>query len=397
MLEITIEAFRGLAACWVFLFHMDRPAGHAWTMALADLGALGVSMFFVISGYCIGAAAWKNFQRQEPPSAFLRRRLLRIYPPLWASMVVLIALPFLLGALSAIHTGHFAPPAMSWSGTSLAGWVELATLTRVFFSHGQALELAFTSFNAVYWTLAIEVQFYLVMYIALLFGKRGGSFLLAITVIGCGSALMPSAYNTGLFLPYWPLFAVGLALFRLVDAGVVPAAAFGRHHSLFAWTTLAGLASVLVVLILSGVLKAAGALHPLLLFFLFGLGFAAFLWFAIEAEPLLARMYASGSLVGRLLIGLALAVGSASYSIYLLHGKLFALPAMLTRHVLPNAEGARLALTMGLTIALAYLFSVTIERRFIRRRDRSPAGVATSDVNPLAKRAASQSQDLPAT
>src|SRR6266404_3969976 len=230
MLDLVIEGFRGLAACWVFLFHMDRPAGSTLIAAVADLGALGVPMFFVISGYCIGGAAWKSAQRQEAASAFLRRRLLRIYPTLWASMLLLIALPFLLGALSAFHTGHFAPPALGWATISPAGWVGIITLSRVFFSHGQDLELAFSSFNAVYWTLAIEVQFYLVMYVALLLGRRADLFLLAVTVVGCGFAFIPAAYNTGFFVPYWPLFALGLALFRWVQAGVVPAA-LGQHHT----------------------------------------------------------------------------------------------------------------------------------------------------------------------
>jgi peptidoglycan/LPS O-acetylase OafA/YrhL len=282
-------------------------------------------------------------------------------------MLLLMALPFVLGALSAFHTGHFAPPELAWTRISPAGWLGIATLSRVFFSHGQALELAFTSFNAVYWTLAIEVQFYLVMYVALLLGRRADAFLLAVTAVGCALAFVPAAYNTGFFLPYWPLFAVGLALFRWVEAGMVPAA-LGRHHTSIAWLMIAGLATALMLLIASGALKNANTAYPLATFFLFGLGFAVFLWFALEVEPWLARNYASGSAVSRMSIWLIQIIGASSYSIYLLHGKLYALPAMFARQVATNRGMANLALTMGLTIALACLFSVAIERRFVRRR-----------------------------
>src|SRR4051794_26624298 len=146
MLNIVIEAFRGLAASWVFLFHMNRPSGSHLLTALADIGHLGVPMFFVISGYCIGGSARITARRGESATAFLWRRFCRIYPPLWASMLVVIALPFLLALLSSLHTRHLLISAPAWMSYSMTDWVETITLVRVFFSHEQHPEVAFSAF-----------------------------------------------------------------------------------------------------------------------------------------------------------------------------------------------------------------------------------------------------------
>ncbi len=374
MLDVVIEVFRGIAACWVFLFHMDRPpAGGRLLLALADSGNLGVPMFFVISGYCIGASAALSARRGEPASAFLRRRLWRIYPPFWASIVILVALPFLLAALSAMQSGHFVEPEPGWFAYSPADWVGLATLSRVFFSHGQGPAAAFETFNVVYWTLAIEVQFYIVMYLALLLGAWAGRFLLAVTVAGGALALMPAAYKTGIFLPFWPLFAAGLALNRFTRAGMVPAALLGPRHAPLALAGATALLLAFVLLLMTGAFSFPGSnyLRLLATIFGFGLGFAALLWFAIDLEPSLARLLASGPRLARMPVRLLLAIGAASYSIYLLHGELYALPAMLVRLVLSEGSLANLAATMALTIAFACLFSIVIERRFVRRRSRA--------------------------
>src|SRR4249919_3000902 len=105
-----LEPLRGLAALWVFAHHF--APSDAWKRAfprlqvLAEIGDLGVPMFFVISGYCIAAAARTSIQYDQSTRYFLYRRVRRIYPPYWFSILLVVALPFLIEGLSALKTGH---------------------------------------------------------------------------------------------------------------------------------------------------------------------------------------------------------------------------------------------------------------------------------------------------
>ncbi len=63
-----------------------------------------------------------------------------------------------------------------------------------------------------------------------------------------------------------------------------------------------------------------------------------------------------------------LLIGDASYSLYLLHGKIYQIPALFVRQVLPPLTPANGILTILLTIGLAWIFHRYVERRFISRR-----------------------------
>ncbi len=59
--------------------------GLVWALLwLAGYGDLGVPLFFVISGYCISAAADRARRHDHPVRTYFIRRFRRIYPPLWA-------------------------------------------------------------------------------------------------------------------------------------------------------------------------------------------------------------------------------------------------------------------------------------------------------------------------
>ncbi len=379
MLDCVIETSRGLAALWVFLFHMHPSADYPFLAALGDLGHLGVPMFFVISGYCIGASAWTSALRGDRPRNFLKRRLRRIYPPFWASMLVVIAVPYAAAAISSLKSGQFALPQPSWATYSTIDWAELATLGRVFFSHGETLDIAFSAFNTPYWTLGIEVQFYLVVYAAMHFGRRAELTLVAVTVAGAVAAMIPAAYLTGLFLPYWPWFAIGLGLHRLVLARATPIAVLGRHHQMISLVSAAALVLAFVILLGTGSLGNFSHQFHYLCWFLFAGAFAVLLWLAIDFEATIAGIAANGALVPRGVARLALAIGAASYSLYLLHPKLAYLSGLFVRQVVPAAGLAGIFATMALTVALAYVFYLYVERRFMsqRRKDVGAPAVST--------------------
>ena len=104
---LTLDHWRGLACLLVVVYHSAlvsrEHAGLAWTsgaergLAAAIVDAtrtfdVGVALFFVISGYCIAAAAETAIWRQVPISRYFVRRFRRIYPPYW--IVVLCSIAF---------------------------------------------------------------------------------------------------------------------------------------------------------------------------------------------------------------------------------------------------------------------------------------------------------------
>src|SRR5689334_19031444 len=81
----SIQVLRGVAACAVVIHHFcdnDNPA------SAARLGAAGVDLFFVISGFIMATIAW-----DREPIDFLRARVWRIYP-LWLISSVPLAWVF---------------------------------------------------------------------------------------------------------------------------------------------------------------------------------------------------------------------------------------------------------------------------------------------------------------
>src|SRR4051812_27001825 len=103
---MSFDLMRLAAALLVVVSHTfpltGRPPLRIW--GVEDLGALGVSIFFVISGYLVSASYVRD------PKSYLVKRLLRIEPGLIASLVVTVL------ALSAVTT---APPAEYWPAAGL--------------------------------------------------------------------------------------------------------------------------------------------------------------------------------------------------------------------------------------------------------------------------------------
>lgn len=114
-----------------------------------DLGALGVSIFFVISGYLVAASYARD------PKTYLAKRLLRIEPGLIASLVVTVLL------LAFVTT---APPAEYWPGAALYVVRNALLYPATYELPGvfQAAPMAGVV-NGVLWTLRLEFSFYVVL------------------------------------------------------------------------------------------------------------------------------------------------------------------------------------------------------------------------------------------
>ena len=150
-----LDGFRGIASVAVVLSHFtsgfdSRYAGtadHAPSPFDAGWGAYGVQLFFLISGFVILLSA----RRAKVTSDFVISRVSRLYPAYWIALVIAIAVSV---ATRMPHTD--------------IGWPDrLLNLTMV-----QRWFLV-ENVDNVYWTLAIEMQFYVLIALLLLLTRCG--------------------------------------------------------------------------------------------------------------------------------------------------------------------------------------------------------------------------------
>lgn len=314
-----LDPLRGLSAIWVFLSHFhfsdefsERFPGFVW---FAKAGHYGVPIFFVISGYCIAASAFAARRRNEPTTQFLARRFKRIYPTFWASLAFAIALPFILEILSYVKTGTYQVPETTFKDYDEWQWVRVATLTQVFYPMDgiHTLQEKFNTINAVYWSLAIEEQFYLVLAFALLLGRRFTVVIGAVTVVSLPFFLDPDSYVTGLFLAYWPMFFLGMILFYLFHAQFEPRRMFGCLARTVAVIVLGIALPILIALAQSYAVRVS---H-----FSFALTAGVALWFARAFDSDFHYVCTGPKNVWRWSAHCLILAGAMSYTIYLMHAK----------------------------------------------------------------------------
>lgn len=363
-----LEPLRGIAALWVFAFHFHFS--EAWQLAfptvyaISRIGDLGVPMFFVISGFCIAAAAAGTVRNGGSARVFLYRRVRRIYPPFWCSIAVCAALPFAIELLSALKSGRYTPPSadllnLGYLRYTFLDWLSVASLAQVFrtMPAAQSLQYKFTSLNAVYWTLAIEVQFYLIVSAAVLSGRQLFRWLGLVTVISLPTMLIPAFSLIGTFLPYWPMFAVGVLVFVLFDKGLAPSRLLGEHATALSVASLGLSVGGLGLYVLGG--------YPL-----GQVRFAIFFGIAIFCAEGLESAFVNAlrwPIIGAVL-RLFLTIGAMSYSTYLVHGRLQFLSAQLVRQVASAGTIAHDVAAFTLTIVGCYLFYTACERPFLTVR-----------------------------
>jgi hypothetical protein len=166
-----IDGLRGLAALAVACYHIDRygplpvaamPVIPRWLMAIIDHGSIGVQVFFVISGFVIAYSVRSAWVTPRYLGNYVLRRSIRLDPPYWTTILFVL----LLHAVMHLHLGFDSPldvpsklePALSWH--LIASHVLYLQNILAYF---QSL-LGYTQYenlSAGFWTLCIEVQFYL--------------------------------------------------------------------------------------------------------------------------------------------------------------------------------------------------------------------------------------------
>lgn len=214
----TIDALRGIAALAVVLYHINlvtlahsaSPVAKAVNKAFS-FGYLGVSIFFVISGFVIAASLARDVITFGYFGKFLLKRSIRLDPTYWASIALDVTLTVIAVKLALSDT---PPPDAK---KILLHLFYLQDLTGV------------GNIAAIYWTLCLEIQFYVVFCATLLIHNRLTAqwppgqpqpnikawLICAITTYSMliAAQLIPSPLP-GLFVTHWVLFAMGAAAFH---------------------------------------------------------------------------------------------------------------------------------------------------------------------------------------
>ncbi|MER8941371.1 acyltransferase [Mesorhizobium sp. M0915] len=208
----VIDGFRGIAILSVMAYHfllrwkigtgidLDAPE---WV----SLGKFGVEVFFVISGLVITMTVLRSANAFE----FGVRRMARLYP----AFIVASTLIFII--IQAV--GPIGPP------ISVADYVVNFSMV--------ARELGFEYVDGVFWSLAVEVKFYALVFLCfLVLGKRYWLGLLGLSILAWLVSLVAFKIGTYVLIaPYLPLFLVGMAVWlgrfedRATDAWIVASVA----------------------------------------------------------------------------------------------------------------------------------------------------------------------------
>ncbi|WP_461129130.1 acyltransferase family protein [Spirosoma aerophilum] len=311
-----LDGLRGFAALGVAAHHYTESG---YQSTLWSLGSTGVDLFFIISGYVIllsisNTKTWRDF---------VVSRFSRLFPTYW------VALSLTIGLYLYFDPAQLTPGNIAWHVTMIPS-------------------LAFVhSFDPSYWTLGVELTFYILMGLCLVTNQLrrieawGVAMLVALLMLHLIlPTLMPALYKslTGRieFLNQGALFFVGILFYNMHYSRITA-------RRVFLLAVCVGLQCMLhqnghTFRSISAVQHAGMIIGFVGLFFLFVAG----------------RM---NWIVNKL----TLFLGSISYSFYLLHhymGKHILLPWMDTFGV-PYGLARLMAILFCLMIAT--VFSVYIE------------------------------------
>src|SRR5690349_14354100 len=239
---VGLDGIRGLAALFVVLNHIFERAwpgspatNHApfWA-AWMIYGRFAVVIFIALSGFSLGLRPARSGWRFKSIATYAHRRAWRILPPYWAALVFSLLMTWYVLA----QPGWAVP-----NGKSVAVY---GLLVQDAFSVGNP--------NRAFWSIAIEVQLYLLLPLLLLLVRRVSAramvglvaaIVVTIGLLGPHVALMNSALVK--FTPDLAvLFAVGL-----LAAGIVTAGERTRSRP-WAGYALAATAPVIALMVVKG-------------------------------------------------------------------------------------------------------------------------------------------------
>jgi peptidoglycan/LPS O-acetylase OafA/YrhL len=360
----TIDILRGFAAISVVVFHVIEL--FEWTafpltspLVWFRVGWMGVDLFFVISGFVIGLAAFSGIDKHgthDFRGNFCRRRLIRIVPLHYLTMLVFVV---------------FITPTLLFDNF----WNNI--IVHLFFVHNFSVNLS-GSINGSNWSLATEMQFYLMILLIAPWLRVARFWHIFLLLVGIAwlwrfgvTVLVPPDKTLGvmpMFVAATQLpgmldeFAIGILLARFIRAerGRNVLDYFNsKTRAVAVW-----LLSVLVLYLTLEVFWPRGDFwsFPLMVIFfrtLLGMTFGVMLFAACAVPP--------AGILGKILSPFYY-LGTISYGIYLWH-----LPVLLSlKRLTWQSPSEALPWAIGLTILFAavswHFFEQPLIQKYARTR-----------------------------
>jgi peptidoglycan/LPS O-acetylase OafA/YrhL len=348
-----VDGLRACAALWVVLFHIRAFSGAR--LGPLDLlvrsGSTGVSLFLVLSGFCLYLPVVKGGGRLRV-GRFFRRRALRLLPAYYVSLVVVL----LVVAFAARPLG-LAP----LSGSQLT----VEAVTHLTMTHS-LFPSTFYTLNGAYWSLALEWQLYLSLPLLVFAVRRRGLARVVLAVVAvnvvyrlglqvaidnhmvAASSPLATEVLPNLLPGRWAEFAFGMVAARVYVRGSV-----SRIASPFGWA--------LLPLVPLAVLSVGSPLEHIL----FGGVFFLLLCIVLSGGNLIARILSWRPLV---------TLGVMSYSIYLVHQPIVVSLAHLLHQTgaSPLLVFVEIVLLIPAILGVAWLLFITVEWRTLHSSRTTP-------------------------
>jgi exopolysaccharide production protein ExoZ len=158
-----IQVLRGIASLLVVFFHttvndtalLDKD----FCFGFFSFGKAGVDIFFVLSGFIITYTSLQALKTSGKPIPFLRRRFIRIFPAYWIVITIFLVIQSLFSSF--YNSGTY-----NYSITNI--------LTTYFLLPGHLMV------NGVSWTLSYELFFYMLFSVAFIIPSKKLVFILGL-------------------------------------------------------------------------------------------------------------------------------------------------------------------------------------------------------------------------
>jgi peptidoglycan/LPS O-acetylase OafA/YrhL len=198
-----LDSLRGLAAVAVALFHL-ASWDYVKQVAIRPMiwGHFGVELFFIISGFVI----FMTLARSRSVYEFGVSRVARLFPAYWAAIAVTTVV------------AHWSSPGWDASPPGPGQVAMNLTMLQRFFR--------VTEVDGSYWTLAIELSFYVAIAAIARIGLKGNIERVCIAWLVCAAAIRiglvlagrrgnldPFGSITGLY--YGQFFIIGMMIYRI--------------------------------------------------------------------------------------------------------------------------------------------------------------------------------------
>ena len=327
----------------VFLTEAYEGPGLNPVWGVFNYGQLAVIFFLVLSGFCLCLPVLETGLRVRDTITFFKRRAWRILPPYYFAMAFSLVLTFLF-----IHERAGLFWARSLPITTSALVTHLMLIHNFFPSQFQRV-------NYVFWSIAVEWQVYFFFPPLLMCWRRWGALPATF-----GAVLVSLLVEQGL-LHYFGLYPcadfIGLFALGMLAAWIsFSADVLAGKMRAWPWRMIAAISFAATCILY----------HPAALE-----AKTAFGCFACSVL-VIASIHREGWLHRALSVKPLAALGSISYSIYLIHAPLLAMVwkyPLATLHMRPDLTCAVMMIGgLPAILVASYLFHLGFERPFVPRR-----------------------------